>query len=461
MLSQEQLDNIIGKHGLVESAQKAKQQPMPTAGEGPRGVDFLKTLKTKEVSTGQEKITEANELIERLKVDLETKFERGELGGLPEERKERVQEKVAAGIKEDIRGTADILQEGAGEILKAIPREMVRPFVSFVQGIQGLIPGGKTGEERVEVPVLGEIKPISEMTPLEAGVSALELSPLAGKAIGRAVERGFSVVTKPGRVVAGKLRGAGDTLEQTISPKLTIKRKGELIKKGLVEKGEAVPLVGKAPDIIRAGKTEQAIADTFRKSIKNAEKLDEFQLVTKAGDSIADIAKTIRPVLKKIGFSEGSKKEILNSVDDIIEQQKKDPLFFTKKTSNAAFQKQFKEFMGSMDNKIKDIDTGKLRDWTMEDVWDLRISYDDIVSKTVKNSTENSSELLQYQKDMWLQNRRLLNEWLFDKVPSQEFRDMSNLYEGINNIVTKGNVDIKGEPSIIGKFLTLPTRIVR
>lgn len=468
MLTQQQLDDIIDGNDLLGGATTEPRRPTATTDDGVkddlRGAAFLETLTSKKPTQAQENEAtrvEGNEFINKLRADLESKFERGEIGGTKDEKQTRMKERTLEEVKGSIEGTGDILKEGAGEILKAIPREMIRPFVSFIRGIQGLIPGGKEGTEPVDVPILGEIKPGSELTPLEAGLSALELTPGVGKPIVKAGE----VVTKkaltPARVIGGKIKPAGDSLETILSPKMTITRRGELIAKGQVTEGEAFPLLGKLPDVVAPNAKEVARADVFRKYIDKADNANQFELVTKANKAIETIAKKVRPILARISFKPKDKLEIFNSMENIFVKQKKDPLFLTNKASNVSFQKQFKELIGKLNESKKIPGTNKFREWTIEDVWDLRIDYDKLVKDRVKAATSQSSDILQHQREMWVENRNVLNEWLIDKVGRQDFLDMSNLYDGINNIVRKGGIDTKGDPNIIMKLLPSNLRFGR
>lgn len=74
--------------------------------------------------------------------------------------------------------TGKALKFGVETFISPLAREVQRPFVSAVRGVQGLVPGGKTGQEPVRTP-FGEVKPIASLTP--------------GEAVGGAVEVGLTV----------------------------------------------------------------------------------------------------------------------------------------------------------------------------------------------------------------------------------------------------------------------------
>ena len=86
----------------------------------------------------------------------------------------------------------------------------------------------------------------------------------------------------------------------------------------------------------------------------------------------------------------------------------------------------------------------------LNDVWDIRKKYDDIVSKTIKQAddTKNPSTIL--QKDLWLENRKILNDVLersndnLGEQVSDSFRKMRLYYEGMQNIQRRAPIDLKG-----------------
>jgi len=98
--------------------------------------------------------------------------------------------------------------------ISPVARELERPIVSAVRGVQGLVPGGKTGRESVETP-FGEVKPLSELSPGEALGGAVEVAsflPLEKLFIG-----GAKLAGKFGRSL---LRGTGEVLTGVAKSKL-------------------------------------------------------------------------------------------------------------------------------------------------------------------------------------------------------------------------------------------------
>lgn len=346
----------------------------------------------------------------------------------------------------------------AVETARGIGREAVRPFVSVARGLQ-------RREEPVKVPLLGEVKPLTELTPGEALLGALEVSALSPTAVASAgfstVKTGKEVVTRPTRVFRGKLAARKETLEQTVSPKVTPKRKEALIKKEpeRIKKGEKVPLLGKAPDIIEPGVKEKTIAQTFRRLIPGAEKLDEFRLVERANEKIGDIADTVRGELKVVKFTPKNRTQLFDEWTNIKKKQQGNVFFGTRAKR---FQNEFERILDATKKKLKDPQTGQFRDWTMEDLWDMRIAYDNLDSvKSVKSLRPGATAEEAFLHNMWKENRNALNQFMKDEINAlggdlaSNFKDMSNLYDGINNIATKGNIDLVGEPNVINKFLQI------
>lgn len=79
--------------------------------------------------------------------------------------------------------TGDFLQKNflkpvTENFVSPLAREFERPMVSVVRGVQGLVPGGKTGNEPMETP-FGQVKPYSELSPSEAAKGVLELGSVA------------------------------------------------------------------------------------------------------------------------------------------------------------------------------------------------------------------------------------------------------------------------------------------
>ena len=89
---------------------------------------------------------------------------------------------------------------------------------------------------------------------------------------------------------------------------------------------------------------------------------------------------------------------------------------------------------------------------TLADVWDARIGYDNSIPSNVKNATEASAPQLQFQKEMWLQNRAILNGAINDaatglgQTSQDAFAKMADMYTAQQNILSKAKINVAGAP---------------
>lgn len=127
-----------------------------------------------------------------------------------------------------------------------VAREFIRPFVTTRAGIDGLVKGGRTGQESVETP-FGEVKPLGNLQTQAKGTSLEDQNALrGGQAAGGAAELALTVPglatkvagklakpflkTKVAQKVAGAFRGSAErTLSQALAP--TTNRLKEATKK--------------------------------------------------------------------------------------------------------------------------------------------------------------------------------------------------------------------------------------
>ncbi len=95
----------------------------------------------------------------------------------------------------------------------------------------------------------------------------------------------------------------------------------------------------------------------------------------------------------------------------------------------------------------------------MNDVWEARVNYDSSIPANVKNATEASSPEIWERKQMWLQNRALLNNVINDtesglgETSQKAFSDMSSMYDGQHNISQKIRVETKPSLTLKGEIL--------
>lgn len=132
--------------------------------------------------------------------------------------------KVPKSFSERFKGAGKALESkflkpATETFISPLAREVERPFVSAIRGIQGLVPGGKTGKEPVSTP-FGEVKPITELKPSEAALGAAEVGLTvipAEKVVGKLVKPVSRFFGGFAKRLGGTLSGKGvDILEKII-----------------------------------------------------------------------------------------------------------------------------------------------------------------------------------------------------------------------------------------------------
>ena len=86
----------------------------------------------------------------------------------------------------------------------------------------------------------------------------------------------------------------------------------------------------------------------------------------------------------------------------------------------------------------------------MDDVWDLARAYDKTVPSSVKNATGMSSEVLQMKKQAWLDNRRLLRDFIKENSgeAKKAFSKMHDFLSVADDLSTRG-LELKGAPGVL------------
>lgn len=271
-----------------------------------------------------------------------------------------------------------------------------------------------------------------------------------GRAVVNTIDEGFNKLESATKDVELKnpFNQKAESLDDVLSPKLTRKQKSLAINEGRVTQGKSNIITGKKADVIAPSESTLATSQTVKKLIPDADSLDQFQLVGKMQGKVKNLADDLKPKLQEVKVPKKNIKGLSSEVDELFKSQTNDPDFAGFKGAKTA-QNQFKAITDSLSKK---------KTLTLDDIWEARVRYDKLIKESVKNADDfsgNPQTLL--QRDMWLDNRSLLNKYLknSETLLGQEvkgsFNDMSNLYNGINNIVTKANIDIKGGGGIIPK----------
>lgn len=317
-------------------------------------------------------------------------------------------------------GTASLLQSGGKKIMEAVGGD------SSEYGFKSLDNNTKEGKGVQET------------------LRAKSRGEQVGKVLGTVGEfaTGFTGVKKAkdviniGENLAMKKQAKNkDILTETLSPKPTIKEAKLAQTQGRL-------IAGKDPTLFRSGTADtiaptEKIKDASRiimERIPNAQKLKPTELYAKVNDEITKTAEALRPQMQSIPI----KPETIQKINDDWTNLKSLQIKNTDATEEAnilKLQNQFEERLMKSGNSSYD------------DLWQARIDYDNSVPANVKKANSFSSESLQNKKEIWLQNREILNGAIKDttfgmgKTAQQPFDEMSSLYDAQTNLLSKAKVN--------------------
>lgn len=262
---------------------------------------------------------------------------------------------------------------------------------------------------------------------VEAALGVAELSGLAPASKVISASKPLRVLSEASQ--AKKTAGALEKIEDVIKPTMTKKEVKRALEEGRVERANKLQKFLGKPDPVKAEKRVQDAAKTVLDEIPDAPYLDDTQIANKAKEQIKLIAESVEPKLSTIEFSPTVKEDILFSYLSKIEKNVGEyPLLSTAqvKRLNGNFEKVLLE-LGDANNA--------------DDLWKAIQKYDNDVLDTVKKANSQSNESLQIQKDIWLENRRILRDAL-DEIVEQadddivvEFKKMRDLYLVRENII--------------------------
>ena len=197
---------------------------------------------------------------------------------------------------------------------------------------------------------------------------------------------------------------------------------------------------GKPGYILPSKSTVQA-AKTIARYIPDAEKLDPNTLYGKLDNTINGIAKRLSPVMKRTLI----KPETISKINEDWKVLKGKQM----EKVSADLEKNLGKRQSTFENFLK-----KSGSKNLNDLWGARKSYDSSISSNVKNATDQSAPDIWQQKQEWLQNRKILNDAIYDAQKGlktqakQSFSDMSDMYDAQGNLQTTANIE-KAAPSKI------------
>lgn len=239
---------------------------------------------------------------------------------------------------------------------------------------------------------------------------------------------------------------------ETISPKLNSKEVKTAIDQGRVARapssGLRTTLFGKRPDIVSQSSEVQRAANTIQQAIPGAAKMSDTELYSSLDDKTSEMAQGLQGEMQKVPVSPDTVGKVKDTWDELKSEQAARPEFLDNEAGNIAFQQKFGNYLKQASNAN-----------TLDDVWEARKDYDSSIPNNVKQATEASSPILQTRKTMWLENRAILNSVINDtasglgQTSQKAFADMSDMYMGQQNILTKAKVDVKGTSGVFPNTL--------
>lgn len=231
---------------------------------------------------------------------------------------------------------------------------------------------------------------------------------------------------------ASQLRRTEKAVEAVVDiakPKMTKKEIMRAIEEGRVTRtGNVQKFFGK-PDVVRAEGRVQNAARTVVNEIPDVQNLTDVEVANLAKRRVAEISKELEPKLKNVPVAENIKETV---IDSYINTAKNFPQEYP-----ILSEQQIKNISKNFEDIIVELGDANNTD----DLWKAVQKYDDSVKRNVKLATSQSPETLQTQKDIWLENRRILRDALDEAVAladqdvASEFKKMSDLYTVRENII--------------------------
>lgn len=232
-----------------------------------------------------------------------------------------------------------------------------------------------------------------------------------------------------------------ETITQKIAPKLSKGERMAAISEGRVTETGG-KLFGRIDEVQATKKIEDA-AKTVFKRIPDAAKKSTFEIANYARKEISSIAKRLEKNLKQVKLPEQEVTETLDKWDALKTAQHNLPEWDISPGVSAKDQQVFEKYLEKLIN-ADDLDG----------VWKIVQEYDDTVRTSIKNATNQSSDLAQFRSDTWRQNRTLLRD-IVDRmaenlVPDSKksFKEMTDLYTVRNNIINNAEVFTKRKGGI-------------
>lgn len=268
-----------------------------------------------------------------------------------------------------------------------------------------------------------------------------------GVAVSTAVGAGTGALL--GGTVQGAFgaRPANTDLQDTISPKLTASEQKLAVDQGRVTQGKSSILFGKNPDTVAPIEQTARATATIKSNIPNYENMDQFQLTNALNDGISSRAESLKPEMEATPVAPETTSKIGDVWTQVKASQSETAEFADNEAGNAKFQSKFENYL----NQVTDPSEPQ----SLNDLWDVRKSYDDSIPPSVKKATSASPAQLQYRRTMWLDNRAILNNAINDSstglgdTSQSAFQEMSDMYYARNNLIAKAKIDTTGSAGLL------------
>jgi hypothetical protein len=344
-------------------------------------------------------------------------------------------------------------QKGTSDLINTISKYIPDNVKNYLKQQATAKPGGVLSTLAGTLGLMGLVSPgiskVEESTGLQEGQlttpsNTAQKVGFYGEKVGEfLVPTGIGGKAVKTTLEAKALQKAEQALEQKIAPKLTKFEVGQALKEGRVIRGKVSRIFGKKPDtVIQSTKVKQS-ANTIQELIPEATKLTDAQLVPKIQKQVATLSNDLKPVLKEAKVSEKVKEDMVSSWLKIKQEQVAN---VSRKMTKKRFEGAQKEFEDTL-LEVADADN-------LDDVWNIRKKYDDLIPSNVKKATAKSSDALQVEKEMWLENRRVLNEMMdvmskgLEEQSAKRFSQMSDLYRAEMNIINRADIARKSTGGI-------------
>ncbi len=230
------------------------------------------------------------------------------------------------------------------------------------------------------------------------------------------------------------------SLQDTISPKLTPKEIKLALKEGRLSEGQD-------PGLLRSGTPDSVIpsddvihaSKVIEEQIPGASKMKPSELYSSLDDKISEISEKLKPQMQATPIKPETIDRISSDWEDVKAKQLADP-YISNNVNIDKIQNNFEKFLT------------KSKSGNMDDLWETAKAYDSSVPGSIKTANSLSSEVLQDQKSVWLQNRAILRDAIKDSVhgmggtSAKAFDTMHNMFDAQGNLLSTAAVR-EGMPS--------------